>query len=148
VVSAFDLTDTKAGDNERIGPLVEQTEANLPADRLETLADDKAADDGKAHEMLHEHGIKPVIEVRNCWPEGGEREKVIGGRVPRHVVHDEAGTVYCYDTTAAAPVRRAMSYAGRERDRGTLKYRCPARVEGFACGRAGECNAGKARAGR
>jgi hypothetical protein len=143
VVLAFDVTDPSAGDNERVEALVEQAEANLSARRLETLAYDKAADDGKVHELLHDHGIKPVIEVRNCWPKDGDREKVIGGRVPLHVVHDEAGTVYCYDTTGPVPVRRAMSYAGHEADRGTLKYRCPAKVEGFPCGREAECNAGK-----
>jgi hypothetical protein len=143
VALAFDITDTKAGDNERIEPLVEQAERNLPEGRLGTLAYDKAADDGKVHEMLHEHGIKPVIENRTCWPKDGEKEKVIGGRVPLHVVHDEAGTVFCYDTTGAVPIRRAMSYAGHEKDRGTLKYRCPAKVEGFACGSEAKCNAGK-----
>ncbi len=143
VVLAFDLTDTKAGDNEHLEPLVEQAEANLPADRLDTLAYDKAADDGKVHDALHERGIKPVIQVRNCWPKEGEQEKVIGGRVPLHVVHDEAGTVFCYDTTGAVPVRRAMSSAGHEEARGTLKYRCPTRAEGFACGSEGKCNAGR-----
>jgi hypothetical protein len=143
VVLAFDITDPASGDNERVEALVEQAEANVPADRLQTLAYDKAADDGKVHEMLHEHGVKPVIEVRHCWPKGGDPEKVIGGRVPLHVMHDELGTVYCYDASGPAPVRRAMSYAGHEKDRGTLKYRCPARVEGFACGSEATCNAGK-----
>jgi hypothetical protein len=143
VVPAYDITDTKAGDNERIEALVEQAERNLPPDRLATLAYDKAADDGKVHELLHDHGIKPVIQVRNCWPKDGEHEKVLGGRIPLHIVHDEIGTVYCYDTTGGVPIRRAMSYAGHEKDRGTLKYRCPAVVEGFACGRDEPCNAGK-----
>lgn len=143
VVLAFDITDTRAGDNERIEALVEQAQQNLPAERLGTLAYDKAADDGKVHEMLHERDIKPVIQNRTCWPKEGEQEKVIGGRVPLHVVHDEAGTVYCYDTTGVVPIRRAMSYAGHEKDRGTLKYRCPAKVEGFTCGSEAKCNAGK-----
>lgn len=143
VVLAYDVTDTKAGDNERIEALVDQAQGNLPAGRLETLAYDKAADDGKVHELLHDRDIKPVIENRSCWPKDGDPEKVIGGRVPLHVVHDEAGTVFCYDTTGPVPIRRAMSYAGHERDRGTLKYRCPARVEGFACGSEAKCNAGK-----
>jgi hypothetical protein len=143
VVVAFDITDTTAGDNERIESLVEQAEANLPADRLGTLAYDKAADDGRVHEVLHEHDIKPVIQNRSCWPKDGEPERVVGGRVPLHVVHDEAGTVFCYDTTGAVPIRRAMSYAGHEKDRGTLKYRCPAKVEGFPCGSDAKCNAGK-----
>jgi hypothetical protein len=143
VVLAYHISDTKAGDNECIETLVEQAQANLPEDRIETLAYDKAADDAKVHELLHEAGIKPVIHNRSCWPKDGEQEKVIGGRVPLHVVHDEAGTVYCYDTVGTTPVRRAMSYAGHEKSRGTLKYRCPAVVEGFRCASAEKCNAGK-----
>ncbi len=143
VVLGYHVTDTKAGDNERIAALVEQAQANLPAERIETLAYDKAADDGQVHETLHAEGIKPVIQNRSCWPKEGEQEKVIGGRIPLHVVHDEGGTVYCYDTVSAVPVRRAMSYAGHEADRGTLKYRCPAKVEGFACPSEQKCNAGK-----
>ena len=143
VALAYDVTDTKAGDNERIETLVDGAAANLPADRIETLAYDKAADDAKVHETLHERGIKPLIRNRSCWPEDGEKEKVIGGRIPLHVVHDEAGTVYCYDTVSETPVRRAMTYAGHEPSRGTLKYRCPAKVEGFACASEAKCNAGK-----
>ena len=143
VVLAYHITDTKAGDNECVGTLVEQAQANLPADRIETLAYDKAADDTKVHETLYEAGIKPLIQNRACWPKDGEQEKVIGGRVPLHVVHDEMGTVYCYDTVSKTPVRRAMSYAGHEKSRGTLKYRCPAKVEGFRCASAKKCNAGK-----
>jgi hypothetical protein len=66
VVVAFDITDTRAGDNERIEALVEQAQGNLPEGRLNTLAYDKAADDSKVHEMLHEHDIKPVIQNRSC----------------------------------------------------------------------------------
>lgn len=143
VALAYHVSDTKAGDNECIGTLVGQAESNLPENRIETLAYDKAADDGKVHEVLHDRDIRPVIRNRSCWPKGGEQEKVIGGRIPLHVVHDEAGTVYCYDTASRPPVRRAMSYAGHEKSRGTLKYRCPARVEGSDCPSEAKCNAGK-----
>jgi hypothetical protein len=143
VVLSYQITDTKTGDNECVEALVEQAQANLPENRIETLAYDKAADDTKVHELLHEVGIKPLIQNRSCWPKDGEPEKVIGGRIPLHVVHDEAGTVYCYDTASKIPVRRAMSYAGHEKSRGTLKYRCPAVVEGFRCASAPTCNAGK-----
>ena len=143
VVLSYHITDTKTGDNECIETLVEGAQENLPEGRIETLAYDKAADDIKVHEALHEAGIKPLIQNRACWPKDGEQEKVIGGRVPLHVVHDEAGTVYCYDTVSPTPVRRAMSYAGHEKDRGTLKYRCPAKVEGFDCASGSKCNAGK-----
>ena len=143
VALAYHVTDTKTGDNEVIGELVGQAKQNLPQDRIRTLAYDKAADDRKVHELLHEEGIRPVIQNRCCWPIDGEQEKVIGGRIPLHVVHDEAGTVYCYDTQSEPPVRRAMAYLGHEKSRGTLKYRCPARHEGFACASEAKCNLGK-----
>jgi hypothetical protein len=143
VVLAYHITDTKAGDNECVETLVTQAQANLPEDRIETLAYDKAADDIKVHEFLHGADIKPLIQNRACWPKDGEQEKVIGGRIPLHVVHDEPGTVYCYDTVSDPPVRRAMSYAGHEKSRETLKYRCPAVVEGFQCVSHDKCNAGK-----
>jgi hypothetical protein len=142
VALAYRITDTKAGDNEEVEGLLAQAQANLPEGRIETMAYDKAADDIKVHEALAEAGVKPVIQNRACWPKNGEQEKVIGGRIPLHVVHDEMGTVYCYDTSEP-PVRRAMSYMGHEKSRGTLKYRCPAKVEGFVCPAEGRCNAGK-----
>jgi hypothetical protein len=142
VALAYHITDTKTGDNEVIGELVEQAKGNLPADRIRTLAYDKAADDIKVHELLHDEEIRPLIQNRSCWPKDGEQEKVIGGRIPLHVVHDEAGTIYCYDKSEP-PVRRPMAYIGHEKARGTLKYRCPARHEGFDCASEEECNGGK-----
>src|SRR5262245_43622603 len=50
VALAYHITDTTAGDNERVEALVEQAEANLPAGRVETLAYDKAADAAEVHE--------------------------------------------------------------------------------------------------
>jgi Transposase DDE domain len=140
---AYQVTDTKAGDNELIPPLVAQARANLPEGRIETLAYDKAADDVKVHEALHERGIKPLIQNRACWPQDGEQEKVLGGRIPLHVVHDEAGTIYCYDQVSDPPRRHQMAYIGYEKDRGTLKYRCPARHEGWPCPSHQRCNTGK-----
>ena len=49
VVLAYEITDTKAGDGETLPVLLEQAEANLPADRIETLAYDKAADSDDVH---------------------------------------------------------------------------------------------------
>ena len=83
------ITDTKAGDDELIEPLAGQAQANLPQGRIETLAYDKAAGDAKAHEALHEHGIKPVVQMRASWK--GEKEKPL--RVGLPLVYDEAGTV-------------------------------------------------------
>ena len=56
VVLAYEITDTKAGDGETLPVVLEQAEANLPADRIETLAYDKAADDEDVHELLLRQG--------------------------------------------------------------------------------------------
>jgi hypothetical protein len=138
VALAYHITDTKAGDNERIPELVGQAQGNLPPDRIKTLAYDKAADDGAVHEFLHEEGIAPLIQNRNFKLE--EPEKVLGGSTPLNIVYDQAGTVYCYDCTGAVPVRHPMAYIGHERGRGTLKYRCPARHGQWDCPSDARCN--------
>jgi hypothetical protein len=136
---AYAITDTKAGDNELIDALAEQAQANLPQGRIETLAYDKAGDDGKVHEALHERGIKPVIQNRALWKD--EKEKSL--RVGLPLVYDEAGTVFCYDTISDPPVKRQMACVGYEADRGTIRYRCPAAYEGFTCASHEKCNEGK-----
>jgi Transposase DDE domain len=139
VALAWHVSDTKAGDNEGIEALVEQAQANLPEGRIETLAYDKAADDAKVHEMLADKGVKPVVQMRALWKE--EQEKTL--RVGLPVVYDEAGTLFCYDTVSDPPVKRQMACIGHEADRGTVKWRCPARHDGLPCASEGKCNEGK-----
>jgi hypothetical protein len=140
---AYRITDTRAGDNEEVGRLVAQARGNLPEGRIRTLAYDKAADDEKVHEVLHEAGIRPLIQVRSLWRSEPERP-LPGDAPPGHLVHDEAGTVFCYDTTSDPPVRHRMAYIGYEKDRGAVKYRCPAVHEGWSCPSQARCNAGRA----
>jgi hypothetical protein len=141
---AFCVSDTKAGDNERVAQLVEQAKANLPEGRIQTMAYDKAADDEKVHQCLHASGIKPLIQNRTLWKQEPDRP-LPGppGRYPLNVVYDESGTIHCYDLSSDPAVRHPMSYVGHEKDRGTLKYRCPARHEGWNCPSEERCNAGK-----
>lgn len=139
VALAYHVSDTRLGDNEGIEALVVQAEANLGEGRIQTLAYDKAADDRDVHEVRHEHGIKPVIQVRALWQQ--EQEKPL--RVGLPVVYDEAGTVFCYDTVSDPPVKRPMSCIGYEKGRETVKYRCPALHEGLPCSSHAKCNAGK-----
>lgn len=135
---AYHITDTKAGDNERLPELVQQAQRNLPPQRLKTLAYDKAADDGAVYEFLHDQGIRPIIHNRHFQVE--EPEKVLGGRTPLHIVYDQAGTVFCYDRVSNPPVRHPMAYIGHEPERGTLKYRCPARHQRWDCPSDTTCN--------
>jgi len=142
VALAYHVTDSKAGDNERVPALVEQAVANLPGGQIEALAYDQAADDEKVHACLHGRGIKPLIQNRALWTEEPERP-LPGGRFPLRLVHDAAGTVFCYDTVSDPPVKHKMAYVGYEEDRGTVRYRCPARHEGWDCPSDSRCNAGR-----
>ena len=143
---AYRISDTKAGDNELIGPLLDQAQANLPPGRIKSPAYDKAADDEKVHQRLHQDRIKPLIKNRALWQDELERP-LPGpkGRYPLNVVHDEAGTIYCYDMVSDPPVRHKMAYVGYEKDREKLKYRCPYRHEGWErpCPSDGRCNQGR-----
>ena len=142
VVLAYRISSTKAGDNEVLPSLVEEAQGNLPAGRIKTLAYDKACDDRKVHRLLDEAGIKPLIENRRLWKD--QTEMMLPGHDGNsNIVHDEAGTVYCYDKVSGRPVRHKMSYIGHEPQRGTLKYRCPAKHEGWRCPSHKVCNAGK-----
>ena len=60
-----------------------------------------------------------------------------------NVVYDEAGTLHCYDRTSQPMVRHPMAYIGHEPSRKTIKYRCPARHQGWECPHDAQCNAGK-----
>ena len=142
VVLSYEITDTKAGDGETLPVILEQGEANLAADRIETLAYDKAADSDDAHEVLSGKGITPLIEMRGLWRTDPERMPP-GHDGSSNVVYTEGGTIYCYDKVSDPPVRHEMSYIGHEPERETLKYRCPAKHEGWECPMSAECNAGK-----
>ena len=143
VALAYQSSSTKTGDNEVLPDLVEQARANLPEGRIETLAYDKAADDHGSHACLHRAGIKPLIQNRSLWSDQEPERRLPGHGADSNLVHDEAGTVFCYDMVSDPPVRRPMAYIGHEAARGTLKYRCPARHAGLPCPSEAKCNEGR-----
>jgi hypothetical protein len=142
VVLTYQVTTANAADCKSLPDLVEQGQANLPENRIETLAYDKAADDNESHRTLNKAGIRPVIQNRCLWKD--QIEQMLPGHDGRsNIVYDEAGTVYCYDRTSLPMVRQKMAYIGYEPQRETIKYRCPARHEGWICPHDAVCNAGK-----
>jgi len=142
VVLAYEVTDTKAGDGETLPVVLEQAQANLPEGRVKTLAYDKAADSEDVHGLLSGKGITPLIQMRNLWQTEPER-MLPGHDGSSNVVYDEDGTIYCYDKISDPPVRHQMAYIGHEPQRGTLKYRCPAKHEDWECPMSKVCNSGK-----
>jgi hypothetical protein len=142
VVLSYEITDTKAGDGETLPSLLNQGKANLPAGRIKTLAYDKAADSDEVHKVLSGEGITPLIQMRSLWKTEPER-MLPGHDGTSNVVYTEDGTIYCYDKVSNPPVRHQMAYIGHEPERETLKYRCPAKHEGWECPMSATCNAGK-----
>ncbi len=141
VILAWQVTAATTSDAEIIPRLLEQARRVLPEGRIQTLAYDKAADDHKTHELLHQQQIKPLIQNRSMWKNQTE-EMLPGHDGNSNVVYDESGTLYCYDKTSETPVKHKMAYIGYEKSRGTLKYRCPARHEGWTCPSDAQCNPG------
>ncbi len=142
IILAYEITDTKAGDGETLPVVYAQAKANLPVGRIKTLAYDKAADSDEVHELLSGEGITPLIQMRSLWK--SEPERLLPGHDgSSNVVYTEDGSIYCYDKVSDPPVRHRMAYIGHEPERETLKYRCPAKHEGWDCPMAGICNAGK-----
>ncbi|MGB9625393.1 MAG: transposase [Phycisphaerae bacterium] len=139
VILAWQVTPATVSDAEIIPRLLEKASRVLPAGRMATLAYDKAADDQKTHALLNEQHIRPLIQNRSLWKNQTE-EMLPGHNGTSNVVYDEAGTVYCYDKVSAVPVKQKMAYIGYEKGRGTLKYRCPARHEGWKCPSDARCN--------
>jgi hypothetical protein len=142
VVLSYEVTDTKAGDGETLPVIVAQAQGNLPSNRIKTLAYDKAADSVDVHELLSGEALTPLIPMRALWQTEPER-MLPGHDGSSNVVYDEAGTLYCYDKVSDTPVRHKMAYIGHEPERQTLKYRCPAKHEGWECPMSSVCNAGK-----
>jgi hypothetical protein len=79
------------------------------------------------------------IEAEDKVPDADNMSRFLT-RTPLNIVYDQAGTVFCYDRVSETPVRQPMAYIGQEAERGTLKYRCPARHHGFDCPSDTVCN--------
>jgi len=142
IALAYKITDTKAGDGETLPDLLSDAEQNLGEGRIQTLAYDKAADGNDVHRLLSDKQIKAIIENRSLWKDDFER-MLPGHTGDSNIVYGEAGTVYCYDRRSEPMIRHKMSYVGYEPARETIKYRCPAKHEGWSCPMSEICNAGK-----
>ena len=117
VALAYRVTTANAADCKSLPDLVEQGQANLPDDRIETLAYDKAADDHESHRVLNKADIRPVIQNRRLWKD--QTEQMLPGHDGNsNIVYDEAGTVYCYDRTSEPIVRHKMSTSATNRSAG------------------------------
>jgi len=138
---AYTVTPAAEADVTQAPELLKQTQQRAPQviQRCEALPSDKGYDDTKLITSLwDDYGIKPVIAIRDMWKDG-EPTRLVSGT--RNVVYDYKGTVSCVCMSTAE--QREMAFGGFEKDRGTLKYLCPACHYGIDCPDKGQCHVNK-----
>ena len=133
---AYKVTKASASDITTAREIVKDLASNRPwlLESAKFLLGDKAYDDTDfISELWDEHSTKPVIDIRDLWKINGAR--AVHGQT--NISHDYRGAVYCH-----SPVhwtKRPMAFGGFEKDRGTLKYRCPAKHYGLDCADREQC---------
>lgn len=139
---AFSVARASSGDPDNLLPLLEEISERHEtlADRAEELAADKAYDSLENYrELQDDHGIQPIIDTRQLWNDPAPRT-LFGGRYDVFS-YDETGRVFCTcpSERRGENATRELAFAGFEKDRQTLKYRCPAAFYGSACAGRAEC---------
>jgi hypothetical protein len=127
----YEVTRASVSDISAAKALLAKTAEGHPELLKDTqkLLGDKAYDDtALISELWDDYEIKPVIDIRNMWKDG-EDTRLIEGQ--RNVVYDFRGAVYCH--CPLTDERREMAFGGFEKDRDSLKYRCPASHYGLDC---------------
>lgn len=139
---AFSVTKASAAEApeaHRLLELLEQREPTL-LERCKHFTADRGYDDSKLILKLRDsYSISPIIDIRNMWKDGDSTRLLTG---QTNVVYDYCGNVSCY--CPKEETMRQMAFAGFERDRQTLKYRCPAYHYGISCAGKEQCPVNKA----
>jgi hypothetical protein len=137
---AFEVTKANVAETTRLMPMVGEIKKKHPAlhARAEALSGDKGYDDGKDKAALYDgHAIKPLIDTRDM-----RQKKEIQTWQPLDPEHhdtiyfDGTGRVACKIDPFEPSDEKAfatMEFKGFEKDRETLKFRCPAAAYGIEC---------------
>ncbi|QQK80439.1 transposase [Salicibibacter cibi] len=134
---AYSVTKASVPDINAGHDMINELEKERPwlLGQAETLAGDRGYDDTKMLERLwDDHQTKPVIDIRDMWKDGEDTRQLMD---IENVTHDYKGTVYCHCPMTGK--EREMANGGFEKDRATLKKRCPAKQYGITCEGQAEC---------
>jgi len=135
------VTRASRSDSRELIPLVKDLAKRQP-DRIEVAKDlsaDRGYDSGDNNAWLwDEMQIKPLIDSRLMWKE--KETKLVDPSRVDNIVYDEKGQLYCHCPKSGE--RREMAYQGFEKDRKSLKYRCPAAAFDFPCQGRSQCGSG------
>ncbi len=147
-----DYRVTTASDGEAVvlSQMLKEMDETHPQilERTEQLSADRGLDVKELYRALFDdYQIEPVIDNRDLWrqekDEGNyDPQKPIlrmlnGGKRIDNIVYAEDGTLMC--RCPHTDTEREMYFMGYEKDRGTLKYRCPAKAGGYQCAGTQQC---------
>jgi len=134
----WSLHPAHVSDNQTVEAMVEGLTQKHPAMKVQTLAGDKAFDDGPLIQRIHERfGIRAVFDLRDT-AQDGEDGQVLPGT--RNILLGKDGRVYCYHKEGARLVRQPMVYWGFDQGRTCQKWRCAAAVSGHSCPERARCS--------
>jgi len=134
----YRVTRASVSDTTQLLPLVEDLKEKHPKIHrdIDAAAGDKGYDsEENCRRLYDEHGIKPVIDIRQMWRD--KETKLLDPKRSDNIVYDEVGTVYCICSKTGE--QRRMAYGGFEKDRMALKYICPVKAYGLTCSGSDEC---------
>ena len=146
----YRLTTATDAETQVLSEMLEGLSESCPEilDGAKQLSADRGLDAKHLYQTLHDdYDIDPVIANRNLWSQekqdgNYDRDKPIlrmlnDGKAIDNIVYAEDGTVVC-----RCPLRgneTEMCFMGYEKDRNTLKYRCPAKAGGYSCAGEVQC---------
>jgi len=144
----FDLDKASASDVKALLPLMQDLEQRHPdvLEQSKELSADKAYDATDEIQQMYEvYGIKPVIDIRDCWKDG-EATRLVNPERADNIVYNYKGEVFCLCPISGE--QRDMAYWGFEAKRERLKYRCPAAAYGLTCQGRKQCPGAQSAYGR
>ena len=136
---AWKVTEASAADSPELMPLVKQWREAHPelAARTKSVSADRAYDDGADKARLWDkYGIVPLIPPRDCFSHTGEPYKALDPTRHDTIYIGPRGEILCHIKPFESERAEAfveMQYMGFEKDRETLKFRCPAAAYGMEC---------------
>lgn len=147
---AYEVMKANVSEVTRLLPMVEGLEEKHPEllARTEELAADRGLDSAEVNRsLLQDYDIRPIIDNRQMWRQekeepGYDPHKPITRSLFPHrvdtIVYTEKGDVLCVCPSTGE--QRGLAFTGYEKNRESLKYRCPAVAYGYACAGRAECD--------
>jgi len=134
----FDVTKASLSEGKEMKKLLEKLNIINPdlLEKCEYACFDKGYDDEDLiKKLFDDYGVKPIIDIRNMWKDK-DATRLLGNT--NNIVYDYMGKISCYCMVNGE--KKDMAYAGFEKDRNTLKYRCPVQAYGLSCKHHKNCN--------